>query len=164
MEFCFNLWGAALLSAQTGIDPATAATGLTAFIAGMAAGRFAGAQLALRVPATPLFLGALAMTGIGWLVFWLGAHPLLGYAGLALSGLGVSLHFPLALSAMIAHAGGESGRATAASPIWAGTAMAVGPFALGALSDAYGARTAFLLVPALIGLAGCGVISARRRS
>ncbi|MFI6602301.1 MFS transporter [Nonomuraea sp. NPDC050536] len=164
LEFSFNLWAASLLAARTGLSVATAATGLSALIAGMAAGRFAGAQLALRVPHTRLFTGALAVAGAGWLIFWMATEPVLGYAGLALSGLGISLHFPLALSAMIGNSGGRPDLAAAASPMWAGAAMAVGPFVLGALADGFGTRTAFLLVPVLIGLAVGGVLTARRRS
>lgn len=164
LEFSFNLWAASLLSAQTGLSVATAATGLSAMIAGMAAGRFAGARLALRVPHTRLFAGALAVAGAGWLIFWSATEPVLGYAGLALSGLGISLHFPLALSAMIGNSGGRPDLAAAASPMWAGAAMAVGPFVLGALADGFGTRAAFLLVPVLIGLAVGGVLTARTRS
>ena len=94
LEFCFNLWAAKLVADQTGLSAAMAATGLTAFTAGLAAGRFAGARLALRMAPTTLFVGALALTAAGWAVFWLSEEPVLSYAGLAVSGLGVSLHFP----------------------------------------------------------------------
>ncbi|WP_425568075.1 MFS transporter, partial [Nonomuraea rubra] len=120
LEFTFNLWAAELLALSTGLSTVAAATGLTAFIAGMAAGRFAGAQLALRLPRAPLFAGALGLTLAGWLVFWTSGQPVLSYAGLVICGLGVALHFPLALDALIAGAGGRADLAAAASPIWAG--------------------------------------------
>ncbi|MEU8400775.1 MFS transporter [Nonomuraea sp. NPDC048892] len=164
MEFTFNLWAADLFAGRTGISAATAATGLTAFVGGLAAGRFAGAQLALRLPPVPLFVGALAVAFAGWLLFWLSTHPALSYAGLVVCGLGASLHFPLALSGLIAGAGGRADLAAAASPIWAGAAIAVGPLALGALADGFGTWKAFLLVPVLIGLAVAGVLSSSRRS
>ncbi|GAA3712275.1 MFS transporter [Nonomuraea antimicrobica] len=164
LEFTFNLWAADLFASRTGLSAATAATGLTAFVAGMAAGRFAGAQLALRLPGTPLFAGALAVTAAGWLLFWLSTQPLLSYAGLVVCGLGVSLHFPLALAALITGSGGRADLAAAASPIWAGSAMAAGPLALGTLADGFGTWTAFLMVPVLIGLALAGVLTAGRRS
>lgn len=159
-EFCFNLWGASLFSLRTGLDAATAATGLTAFIAGIAAGRFAGTPLALRFNPVTLLVGALLVSGGGWFLFWASTEPLLSYAGLAISGLGVSLHFPLALAGMIAHGGG---RAAAAAPIWAGVAMGAGPFLLGALADGFGTHQAFLLVPVLVGLAIGGVLTSRQR-
>ncbi|RSM94032.1 hypothetical protein DMB42_51745 [Nonomuraea sp. WAC 01424] len=164
LEFSFNLWAADLFALRTGVTAAVAATGLTAFVSGMAAGRFAGAQLALRLPAAPLFAGALGLTALGWLLFWTSTVPVLSYAGLALSGLGASLHFPLALSALIVASGDRADRAAAASPVWAGAAMAIGPLLLGTLADGYGTGTAFLLVPVVIGLAVAGLIMSSRRT
>ncbi|NRQ35140.1 MFS transporter [Nonomuraea sp. NN258] len=164
LEFCFNLWAAELFSVSTGLSPETAATALTAFVAGMALGRFGGAQLALRLPPVPLFAGALAVTAAGWLVFWASAQPVLSYAGLVLSGLGVALHFPLALAALIDHSGARTDRAAAASPIWGGAAMAAGPLLLGALADGFGTRTAFVLVPVLVCLAVGGLLTSSRRT
>lgn len=164
LEFTFNLWAAELFAARTGLSAAAAATGLTAFLGGLGAGRFGGAYLALRLPPARLFLGALAITAAGWLLFWLSTLPVLSYAGLALSGIGAALHFPLALAALITHSGGRPDRAGAAAPIWAGSAMAVGPLALGALADGFGTWYAFLMVPVLIALAAGGVLIARPRA
>ncbi|MEU0570529.1 MFS transporter [Nonomuraea sp. NPDC005983] len=163
LEFCFNLWAAALFATNTGLSAARAATGLTAFTVGLAVGRFAGGNLALRLPPARLLVGAMLLTGAGWLVFWLGAQPVIGYAGLVIAGLGAALQFPLALAGMITASGDHPDRASAAAPIWAGVAMAVGPLLLGALADGFGTSTAFLLVPVLIGLAVCGVLSSRTR-
>ncbi|WP_219463213.1 MFS transporter [Nonomuraea rhizosphaerae] len=164
MEFTINLWAADLLATRTGMGAGAAATALTAYTVGLGLGRFAGAQLALRLPPARLFLGALALTAAGWLVFWLSTLPVLAYTGLVLSGLGAALHFPLALAGLITHAGGREDRAAAASPIWAGSAMALGPLLLGALADGFGTWRAFLLVPVLIGLAVGGVIISSPRT
>ncbi|MFC7718659.1 MFS transporter [Nonomuraea recticatena] len=94
IEFCFNLFGAELLAGRTGLSAATAATGLTAFIGGLAIGRFAGARLALRVSPARVLVGALGVTAAGWLLFWLSTQPLVAYAGLVICGLGASMHFP----------------------------------------------------------------------
>ncbi|MEU1724617.1 MFS transporter [Actinomadura sp. ATCC 39365] len=164
LEFSFNLWAADLFALRTGVTAAVAATGLTAFVSGMAAGRFAGAQLALRLPATPLLAGALGLMAFGWVLFWASTAPILSYVGLALSGLGASLQFPLALSTLISASGDRADRAAAASPVWAGAAMAIGPLLLGALADGYGTGNAFLLVPVVIGLAVAGVLISSRRT
>ncbi|MEV4396663.1 hypothetical protein [Nonomuraea sp. NPDC049607] len=164
LEFSFDLWAADLFALRTGVTAAVAATGLTAFVSGMAAGRFAGAQLALRLPATPLFVGALGLMALGWLLFWTSGAPVLSYVGLALSGLGASLQFPLALSSLIAASGDRADRAAAASPVWAGAAMAVGPLLLGSLADGYGTGTAFVLVPVIIAVAVTGVLMSSRRT
>ncbi|WP_433246657.1 MFS transporter [Streptosporangium sp. CA-135522] len=162
LEFCFNLWAAKLFADQTGLSAAVAATGLTAFTAGLAAGRFTGARLALRVRPAPLLVGALALTAAGWTLFWLSRTPVLSYVGLALSGLGVSLHFPLALSRVLDASGGRADQATAAASIFAGLAVGMGPLLLGALADGFGTQRAFVMVPVLIGLAVGGILVSSR--
>jgi predicted MFS family arabinose efflux permease len=156
-EFLFNLWAAKLLADQTGMTAAAATTGLTAFTAGIAVGRFAAGRLALRMDPARMLAGALALTLGGWTVFWLSTQPVFSYAGLALSGLGIAVQFPLGLSRVIASSGGRPDQAAATASIWAGAAVGVGPFALGALADGFGTRTAFLMVPLLIALAITGV-------
>ncbi|MFC6086868.1 MFS transporter [Sphaerisporangium aureirubrum] len=163
-EFLFNVWAAKLLADQTGMAAAAAATGLTAFTAGIAVGRFATARLALRYAPTPLLVAALAITLVGWAVFWLSGGPVAGYLGLALSGLGVAVQFPLGLSRIIAASGGRPDRAAATASIWASVAVGVGPFALGAIADGLGTRTAFLMVPVLIALAYAGIALSSRRA
>jgi predicted MFS family arabinose efflux permease len=160
-EFGFNLWAAELMTERTGLTPAVAATALTAFTAGLAVGRFAGTGLALRVPAGPLLVGALAVAGAGWALFWVSTHPVLSYTGLVVCGLGASLHFPLALARVIAAAGGRSDHGAGIAALWAAVASGVGPFALGALADGYGTHGAFLLIPVLIAVAMGGVLCAR---
>ncbi|MCD0449864.1 MFS transporter [Actinocorallia sp. API 0066] len=158
VEFSFALWGAELFAARTGLTVEAAATGLTAFTAGLAAGRFAGARLALRFAPAPLLVGALAVTGAGWLVFWLATDPLLGYVGLALSGLGVSLHFPMCVAMLVAAAPGRTDLANARASVFAGLGVGLGPFLLGALADGFGPHLAFLVVPALLAFAITGVL------
>lgn len=162
LEFSFNLWAAKLVADQTGLSAAVAATALTAFTAGLAIGRFGGARLALRVPPAPLLVGALALTAAGWALFWVSTDPVPSYAGLVLSGIGVSLHFPLALSLVLTAASARPERAAAAASLFAGAAVGAGPFLLGALADSFGTQQAFLMVPALIGLAVGGILVSSR--
>ncbi|MFF4779568.1 MFS transporter [Microtetraspora fusca] len=161
LEFTFNLWAAELLAQRTGLTVAQATTGLSAMLAGVAAGRFGGARLALRHPASAVLLGALAVTLAGWTIFWTATAVPVAYAGLALSGLGISVHFPLALSRVIAASGGRPDAASGAASIWGSLGSGGGPFVLGALGDGFGTHTAFLLVPALILLACGGILSSR---
>ncbi|WP_460305504.1 MFS transporter [Actinocorallia aurea] len=158
VEFCFNLWGAELFARRTGLTLEAAATGLTAFTAGLAVGRFAGARLALRYSPAVLLVAALGVTGAGWLVFWLATDPVAGYAGLALSGLGVSVHFPMCVAMLVEASGGRTDLANARASLFAGVGVGAGPFVLGALSDGFGPHPAFLIVPFLLALAIAGVV------
>ncbi|MEZ0075225.1 sugar MFS transporter [Planotetraspora sp. GP83] len=164
VEFSFNLWGAELFAQQTGLTAAAAAKGLTAMLAGMAAGRFGGARLALRFASSTVLLGGLTVALAGWALFWTSGSQPMGYAGLALSGLGISVLFPLALARIIDSSNGRPDQASATASIWASVGAGSGPFVLGALGDGFGTHTAFLLAPALIGLAIGGILSSRSRS
>ncbi|XVQ85202.1 MFS transporter [Microbispora siamensis] len=164
LEFAFNLWAAELLSQRTGLSPGVAATGLSAMLAGMAAGRFGGVRLALRFAPGSVLLGSLGVTLAGWALFWAGTSAPVCYAGLALSGLGISVQFPMGLTRMIEVSGGRPDQASGTASIWAGMGSGSGPFVLGALGDGFGTHTAFLLAPALIAMAAVGVAASRTRS
>jgi MFS family permease len=161
VEFCFNLWAAKLFADQTGLSAAAAATGLTAFTAGVAVGRFTGARLALRYSPAVLLVGALGVTAVGWLLFWGSTSVLLGYAGLMLSGLGVAVQFPMCVALLIGASGGRPDAAVARASIFGGIGLGAGPFVLGALADGFGTHGAFLLAPALMGVAVAGLLSCR---
>lgn len=164
LEFSFNLWAAELLAQQTGLTATAAATGLTAMLVGVACGRFGGARLVLRFRPATVLLGALTLTLAGWLLFWTSTITPLAYAGLGLSGLGLSVLFPLGLARIIDTSGGRPNQASGSASIWSGVGAGVGPLMLGALGDGFGTHTAFLLAPALIGLAAGGILSSRTRS
>jgi predicted MFS family arabinose efflux permease len=161
-EFTFNLWAAELLAQRTGLSVAAAATGLTAMLTGVAIGRFGGARLLLRYSPSVMLLGALAVTLAGWALFWTSSSVPLAYAGLALSGLGISVQFPLALSGIIDASRGRPDQASGAASIWASVGVGGGPLILGALGDVFGTHRAFLFVPLLIVLAGVGVLTTSR--
>ncbi|MBP2705608.1 MFS transporter [Microbispora sp. RL4-1S] len=161
LEFTFNLWAADLFAQRTGLSAGAAATGLTAMLAGMAAGRLWGARLVLRLPPSTVLLGALALTLMGWALFWTGTAAPVGYSGLFLSGMGISVHFPMTLARLIRFSSGRPDAAAAAAAVWGGAGAAAGPFLLGALGDGFGTHTAFLLAPVLIGLAAGGTLSSR---
>ncbi|MBO3748947.1 MFS transporter [Streptosporangiaceae bacterium NEAU-GS5] len=164
LEFCFNLWGAELLHQRTGLSLGDAATGLTAMIIGIAIGRFGGARLVLRYPPGPVLIASLLVTLGGWALFWVTPVTWLAYAGLVLSGLGLSMQFPLALARVLGASGGRADQASGVAAAWASVGAGLAPFALGAFGDAFGTHTAFLLAPGLIVLAACGVLSSRTRS
>ncbi|MFZ5851390.1 MAG: MFS transporter, partial [Actinomycetota bacterium] len=102
-------------------------------------------------------LGALALCGLGFAVFWTAPWAWLAFLGLAVTGLGISLHFPLGISLAIAAADGATDLATARASYAAGLAVGVAPLALGALADRVGVHLAFLLVPVLLVIAAAGV-------
>ena len=162
VEFSVTLWASDELAGRRGMAPAIAATAVTAVVAGMLAGRLVGGRLELRHPPRQLLLGALALCGLGFAVFWTAPWAWLAFLGLAVTGLGISLHFPLGISLAIAAADGATDLATARASYAAGLAVGVAPLALGALADRVGVHLAFLLVPVLLAIAAAGVRRAHR--
>jgi fucose permease len=158
VEFCMTIWTPDLLESRVGLSEGAAAAGVTAVVGGMAAGRIIGGRLARTIAADRLLLAALATAAVGFFVFWAGTHPVPALAGLVVCGLGISMHFPLGIMRAIGAAASHRDLAAARASLAVGVAVGVGPFALGALSDAVGTHTAFLVVPVLLTLAALGVL------
>ncbi|WP_439674138.1 MFS transporter [Embleya sp. MST-111070] len=150
VEFSLSLWASTLLRDRTGMSESAAATAMTAVVAGLCLGRLAGGRLVLRVPLDRLYGGAVAVNLVGFVVFWTASVPWLGYTGLFVSGLGLSVQFPLATATAIRAAGGRTDLAV--SRLAGATTLAAGgaPFLLGVATDLMPVRTAFLLLPILL--------------
>ena len=153
VEFCMAFWATDFLREEAGVGrgPASAALGL--FVGGMAAGRLVGGRLAVARDPRRLLLGALALTGTGFALFWSAAAPVASMAGLVVTGLGVAMLYPLALSLAMASAPGASHRASARASLAGGVAVLLAPYALATLADAVGVRAGFLIVVALLAAA-----------
>jgi fucose permease len=109
----------------------------------------------------PLLFAALVLTAAGFVVFWLVRADALALVGLAVTGVGIAVLFPLALALTVAAAGGATDAATARGQLLAGVAALLAPFALGAAADLFGLRAAFAVEPALLCVAAALVGAAR---
>jgi predicted MFS family arabinose efflux permease len=160
-EFTLAIWSSQLL-AERGLGSAASTASVTAIVGGMALGRVLGARLALRFPVDHLLTWCFGLTIVGFALFWSVEPTLAGLAGLFITGLGVSLQFPMIITRAVATAEGRTDLAVSRGSLGAGTAIGLGPFLLGAIADVVGIRTAFLLVPVMQLLAavlisgGCG--------
>lgn len=160
VEFCLTFWVGDLLRQRTGVSSGVAAALISVLVAGMAIGRLSGARLTGRVGIEPLLLGAIAVSVVGWLLVWVATNPALAVVGLLIVGLGVSVQFPLALARLLRASGGRTDAAASWASLGAGMASGGAPFALGAISDVVGPHLGFVLVPALLLVAACGVVVA----
>ena len=153
VEFSYSVWGTTLVAERTG-TPTGAATGtLTVLILALGGGRVLLAPVALRVGAGRLLLGAIAVTAVGWVLLWTSTTLAQAVAGLAVSGVGMALHFPLGVARSLEASAGKPDLASGRIALGAGLGIGAAPFVLGALTDAVGVHQAFLLVPALLLLA-----------
>jgi hypothetical protein len=141
-------WAAVYLRDGVGATAGVAAAGVAAFSAAMTAGRLAGDRVAARLGPVAAFRAGALLAGVGFGAALLVGTPAAGLAGLGLFGAGLSLTFPLAISA----AGRQDGAAAVAvarvSTLGYLGAFA-GPGLIGALAGPLGLPAA-LGVPALL--------------
>ncbi len=161
VEFSYTVWGTTLVAERTGAPVGTATGTLTVLILGLGVGRAIGSRLALRFPPGVLLLGAIAVTAGGWALLWTATSLVTAVVALAISGLGMALHFPLAISRSLEASAGRPDLAAGRGSLGAGVAIGAAPFALGALTDLVGVQRAFLLIPALLLLAALLLVAGR---
>jgi len=126
----------------------------------MFVGRLLGTRLTARHHPDRMLLAALGLSAAGFTLFWCATAAVPAIAGLALTGTGMSLHYPLAVARLIAASEGRPDRAVGRMAMGAGFAGMVAPVGLGAMADAVGTHRAFLGVPVLIVLAALAVLRA----
>ncbi|GIF97371.1 MFS transporter [Catellatospora citrea] len=150
VEVVLSMWTAGVLRDQVGLSAGGATAVMSAIVGGMFAGRLAGARIALRLPSIPLYLGALALSLVGFTVFWSAGSAAVAVAGLIVVGLGNAMHYPLAISLAVAAAPGQADRAAGVASYSMAVSFGAGPLLLGLVADQVGAHTAFLFIPVLI--------------
>ncbi len=161
-EFAVTFWGASLLRELT--SPAGAAASMSAVVIGLAVGRTVGARLSMRLDTHWLLVGGFAAAALGFGTFWTGPVLTIAVLGLFLTGLGLSILFPFILDRVIDNSAGEPDRGLGVASLVLGSAIAIAPFLLGALASLIPVRTAFLLVPVLLGVGALAVLRSRPSS
>ncbi|WP_225755168.1 sugar MFS transporter [Actinotalea sp. Marseille-Q4924] len=150
IEFSTTFWAAELVVSRTGAGPSVATATVSALVAGMTAARLVVGPLSLRKAPEKLLLVAYAVAAVGFVILWTATSPGVAVLGLVVAGLGYGAHYPLAVSLVLQHAADRPDQAQATSTVGTGIAVGLAPFLLGALADAFGSHTAFLLVPVLL--------------
>lgn len=162
IEFSMTIWTSDVLQNHDGLSKGVAATGVTAIVAGMTLGRLASSRLTTRYSVDTLLFSVFGVTVVGFAAFWATAFPVVGFIGLFITGLGISLQFPLAITRLIGFSHERADLATGYGSIGTGFSVALAPFGLGALADHIGSHTAMLVVPVFAVLAFVGVAVSHR--
>ena len=149
-EFIMTLWSVDLLRDRGGLDAGAAAATVGALTLGIFIGRVFGSRFAEYFPVDRILTFAVLIACSGWLVVWLNTYAPIMIGGLIISGIGVALFWPLGISRVVLASGGQNDRATALGAVAGASAGGVGPFALGALADAVGVHSAFLVLPVVL--------------
>jgi predicted MFS family arabinose efflux permease len=153
-----NDWLPLIMIDGHGTDEMTGSLVYALFALSMAVGRFAGGALVDRVGSGRLLTWSAIVGSLGLAALIFGDSPALAAVAVLLWGVGISLGFPLALSAA-----GRSGPDSAARVSLASTvgylAFLVGPPTLGILGEEIGLRYAMIAV--LVPLAVVGVLASK---
>ncbi len=151
MEFFVVVWGGTLVESRTGVSLADATLTISAFIAGMIAGR---AVMSVRTmgrldPMLVIRVG-IVVTFVAVVVVWLSGDYLVSAGGMLLAGFGVGILYPPCASITLAAAPDRPAAASARLVLAAGLAILVAPLLLGVVADVSDISTAWLLVPAVV--------------
>ena len=163
-ELTTRNWGAVYLREVLGASAAATGVGYGAFSVGMAVFRFTGDRLADRFGPVLLgrFCGIMAVAGV--LAVILAGNLAIAVAGFAALGIGVSVGYPLAVSAAAA-LGDRSPAANVASlSLIAYTGSLVGPPLVGFVAQGAGLRWGLAAIVPLMVLSALFAGSLRRRS
>ena len=149
IEFGALLWGSATVQDLAHASASTGALAIGLFSAGMVLGRFTGPRLVHnRAPEGLLRWSFGAALAVSFVVRF--GPGLVGrVAGLFLLGLAIALIYPLAFSRLYGVGGLTAGAVGALGALASGTAVSLGPAALGALADGFGLARALLFIPVM---------------
>lgn len=145
-------WAAVYLSSELQLDTGLAPLGYAAFSLAMAAGRLSGDWMARWAGPVPLvrYGGMLATAGLAAAVLL--EDPIIAIIGFGVAGLGLSIVFPLIITAAVNTPGFQPGPAVAAMSTVGYTGFLAGPVAIGYIAEASTLRTALLVVVGLAAL------------
>ncbi len=150
LEFFVVVWGGTLVGEKTGVSLADATLTISAFIAGMIAGRAVMSVRAMGRLAPMLVIRAgIVLTFGAVLLLWLSGSYLLSVVGMAVAGFGVGILYPACASMALAAAPDQPAAASSRLTLAAGLAILVAPLLLGVIADLSDIGSAWLLVPAV---------------
>lgn len=149
-EFSMNLWGVELIRERTGLGSAMAAAGLATLLGGLFVGRAFGSGLARRVSSELLLRWSLVAGLVAFAVMWLSSATAIMLGSMFVTGLTLSMVWPMSLARILRSAEGRADRASSLTLAFTTTAIGVAPFVLGSLAGVMAVHQAFLLVPVLL--------------
>jgi MFS family permease len=162
LENATTYWATDLVRDRTGAGAGIATATTAGLVAGMTLIRFVVGPLSLRTSPARLLAASFGVAVAGWAVLWTATSASVALAGLFLAGLGYGAQYPLGIALLLGASGGATDAAQARATVGGGVAIGLAPFLLGALADAVGPHTAFLVVPVLAVVGGVAAVSGGR--
>jgi len=145
-------WGTLFLREEIGASPFWSSVGYAGFMLAMAVGRFSGDAIRARVPAVTIIRVCAGVSGLGLACFVSAPNFPLAAAALVLMGFGVSLIFPVAISAIATRPGASPANNMAALALAVMVSLLVAPPVIGIVAEGFGLVTAFAAMLPLIAM------------
>jgi MFS family permease len=139
-------WSAVFLRDVVGTSPGATGLGYGAFALSMAAGRFLGDRLAERFGPTPLARACCVSTLVGIVALVTAGNLIQAVLGLAAAGFGVSVIYPLSVTAAAGRGDRPAAVNVAALSLIAFSGFLVGPPLIGFVAEAGGLRLGLAMV------------------
>ncbi len=137
-------WGTLYMREVMAASPFMAGAGYAIFALSMAAGRFGGDIVRARFTAPAIVRGCAFATGVGLVLLVNAPSVAVACLALALMGGGVSLVFPIAVTAVAARSGSSAAANLAGLTLAVMTSLLIAPPAIGFLGHSFGLAAALL--------------------
>ena len=154
VEGAFIDWSGVFMRSIMDASPLVISITYSFFAIVMATVRLCGDAIGERVAARTIVQCSGVASAVGIAVFALAPNLIVAYLGAAISGIGVAIVYPLAVTAAARRPGRSAADNVAAITMISFTAFMVAPPVIGFLSEAFGLRMALLmLVPVALSTA-----------
>lgn len=149
-ELMVMLWSAKLLQTQGGLDAGASVAAISSLTIGYIISRTISSYLSRTMSNEFLLKIAFAIPLVVFWLFWTSSNGVVMLIALGICGLGLGMHWPLAIGRAIQAGFNNPDKASAVAAYATGGSGIVLPVALGAISQSVGLKNAFLLVPAVL--------------
>jgi fucose permease len=149
-ELMIMLWSSKLLQIQGGLDDGASVAAISCLSIGYIISRTAISYLSRSMSNEFLLKIGFAIPLVAFWVFWSSPSAITMLIALGVCGLGLGMHWPVAIGRAVQAGFNNPDKASSFAAYATGGAGVVLPFALGAISQSVGLKTAFLLVPAVL--------------
>jgi fucose permease len=163
LEFALSFWLASYLNDDIGLARGAAVAAVSGLYAAALVGRVLVSRLARRAGAERLLAAALGIALLGMPALLLATDALVATVGIAVTGIGIGMMFPLTSALHVKASPLSADSAVGQVLAVAAPGQLVGPLVVGAIAQAAGLRAGLLILPALTLLAAAGLFLHRNR-
>lgn len=149
-EFALVFWAASATEARFGIPQSVAVITTGIFISGIATGRILGRGIIRSMSPYGALMTGIGTAAVGFVVFFLAPIYPAAVAGLFVTGLGISILYPILATRLLAAFPGNIERGSQFTVLGVGLSVGVSPLILAVIAQWMDIRLATLIIPAYL--------------